>query len=57
MLKGKGESVFERRECSFIENFCVVGKVIEELASHINRTCQRQVKECEGKRSCGACSW
>lgn len=42
MLKGKRESVFERGEFSFIENAFGMGKVIEELASHIiTRTCIR----------------
>ena len=39
VLKGLRERGFETRKYGFTEMECGMGEVIEELASHINRTC------------------
>lgn len=41
MLKGERKRMFESREYSLDEMVSWIREVIEELASHINRTCQR----------------
>ena len=46
MVEGDGERVFERGKSGGYEMLCRVREVVEELASNMDGTYEREIKEC-----------